>query len=110
MSKSKPNFMQDQINWNISKNDNITIHKIIKRFKTKFETDSKSAINLEMDITACHLNGNPLKLTKLLEADDLNFFHDVLGIRNCIDRTTGKLTHCFLPRYSKINIIEEEVF
>jgi len=54
-----------------------------------------------MDIDACHCNGNPLKLQELLEADDFNFGHDVFGIRANIDRTTGKLQNCFVPRYSR---------
>ncbi len=53
-----------------------------------------------MDIDACHSNGNPLKLLDLLQADDTNFAHDVFGIRRFIDRTSGKLTDCFVPRYS----------
>ena len=53
-----------------------------------------------MDIDACHNNGNPLRLTDLLNADDTNFTHDVFGIRANINRTTGKLDNCFVPRYS----------
>lgn len=54
-----------------------------------------------MDIDACHSNGCPLKLQELLEADDFNFAHDAFGIRAHIDRTTGKLQDCFLPRYAQ---------
>lgn len=54
---------------------------------------------LAMDITATHLNGCPLRLHDLLEADNFNFVHDVGGIRNHIDRTTGKLHH-FLPCFA----------
>ena len=53
-----------------------------------------------MDIDACHMNGNPLKLAGLLAADPLDFAHDVIGIINHIDRKTGKLKDCFSPRYS----------
>ncbi len=53
-----------------------------------------------MDIEACHSNGCPLKLDALLAADDVNFAHDVFGIRRHIDRETGKLGDCFSPRYS----------
>ena len=53
-----------------------------------------------MDIDATHNNGCPLKLVELLAADDFNFVHDVFGIRANIDRTTGKLQNCFVPRYS----------
>ena len=57
-------------------------------------------ISATMDIDACHSNGNPLKLADLLKADNFNFVHDVFGIRQNIDRTTGKLLNCFSPRYS----------
>jgi hypothetical protein len=60
-----------------------------------------NAMDLNMDITACHLNGNPLRLTDMLKDDDLNFMHDVHGIQRHIDRTTGKLKNGFSPRFSK---------
>jgi len=53
-----------------------------------------------MDITACHKNGNPLRLQALLDADDFNFSHDVFGIRRHLDRTTGTLQDFFSPRFS----------
>ena len=57
-----------------------------------------------MDIGACHSNGNPLRLADLLESDEANFAHDVFGIRANIDRTTGKLMNCFVPRYSECQV------
>ena len=56
--------------------------------------------DVAMDITACHLNGNPLRLQDLLDSDDFNFFHDIYGIRNCLNRETGKIDGMFLPRFS----------
>ena len=53
-----------------------------------------------MDLDACHSNGCPLKLQELLETDDGNFAHDVFGIRSHIDRRTGQLQDCFIPRYA----------
>lgn len=53
-----------------------------------------------MDIDACHMNDCPLKLQELLQADDFNFAHDVFGIRAHINRHTGKLMDCFVPRYA----------
>jgi hypothetical protein len=55
-------------------------------------------LNLIMDLTACHANGNPLDLEKLAAADDFNVAHDVGGISRNIDRDTGKLANCFSPR------------
>lgn len=56
-------------------------------------------MDADMDITATHANGCPLRLDDLLAADEFNFGHDVFGIRNCLDRKTGKLMRNFLPRF-----------
>lgn len=53
-----------------------------------------------MDLNACHANGCPLRLKDLLEADEGDFCHDVFGIRRHLNRSTGQLENCFLPRYS----------
>lgn len=53
-----------------------------------------------MDVAACHLNGNSLKLKELLTAPDFDFIHDVMGIRQHINRKTGQLENCFVPRFS----------
>jgi len=42
-----------------------------------------------------------LRLQDLLDADDNDFMHDILGIRMHLDRKTKQLTHCFLPRFHK---------
>ena len=57
-------------------------------------------MDCEMDVTAVHCNGCTLNLERLLAADDFNFAHDVFGIRRHIDRETGKLQNCFLPRFN----------
>lgn len=61
----------------------------------KVDYDQLTAI---MDINACHSNGCALRLDELLGADDANFAHDVFGIRRFMDRKTGNLGDCFLPR------------
>lgn len=91
------------INWKTTKEENKMINKIVDRFFT-FEELKNSNIPrtvVMMDLTACHLNGCPLKLEELLNADDFNFIHDVFGIGDNIDRDTGKLKNHFLPRFSK---------
>ena len=86
------------IRWeNINKKDALSIMKISKR-----AIDRYSDVNfttLSMDITAAHLN-DPLDLDKLESFDDFNFYHDVFGIMGHINRTTGRLENCFLPRCS----------
>jgi len=53
-----------------------------------------------MDIEACHCNGMPLDLQKLLDADEFTFAHDIFGIRRHINRTTGEIEGFFVPRCS----------
>jgi hypothetical protein len=58
-------------------------------------------IDVQMDVLATHANGNPLRLTDLLAADNVNFLHDIGGIRRHLDRNTGKLGGHFSPRFSR---------
>jgi hypothetical protein len=58
----------------------------------------RSRLDWQMDIAACHLNGTPLDLDRLLGFGDFDFVHDVFGIARYLDRTTGRLQNCFLPR------------
>jgi hypothetical protein len=91
------------INWNASKDEQIVIHKIALRAVKeahKFGMEY-TLLDASMDIAACHLNGNPLDLDKLLHADSFNFHHDAFGIRRNVDRTTGKIENFFSPRCSK---------
>lgn len=86
------------INWNATTEDMDLIQKIAKRgFCRQLYAD---VLALSMDIAAIHLNGCPLKLGAWLAADDFNFFHDIYGIYNNIDRKIGKLKNGFLPRYA----------
>ena len=90
------------MNWNSTRAEVELASKIAKRalvmaMDAGIELD---CTELVMDIEATHLNGCPLKLDALLSADDLNFSHDVFGIRRYLDRSTGKLTDCFVPRYA----------
>lgn len=42
-----------------------------------------------------------LDFKRFLEADDFNFIHDFSGIYRFLNRTTCKITECFLPRCSR---------
>lgn len=95
---TKPSFA-------VGREDAAIIHDIIDRaagFAASVgdRMDNDQRRYLTMDVTACHANGCPLKLRDLLGADDLDFVHDVFGIRNHINRSTGQLENCFLPRYA----------
>lgn len=90
------------INFSVTSLEASTIQKIVERAEI-IAADLGTTINrmsLTMDLTACHANGTPLKLDELFGADRFNFVHDVWGVMRHIDRSTGKLTDRFLPRYA----------
>jgi len=86
------------INWNTSKEDALTIGEIVARARGYWP--DVNALELNMDITATHANGCPVKLRELAGAPKLDFAHDVCGIQRHINRETGQLEDCFVPRYS----------
>ena len=65
-------------------------------------TKSRAALMMDLQV-ADGVNGNPpLDWDRLLAADDLNFLHDVGGIRRHVNRQTGKLEDHFTPRFAKV--------
>jgi len=87
------------VDFNIPPEDDTAITMIIARAKRELEgkgiaIDKQSA---HIDMIACHKDV-PLDLKKMLRADNFNFAHDFLGIRNHMNRETGKLSKHFLPR------------
>ena len=81
-----------------SKQDAILIRKISIR-ASKIDKGIP-LLHINMDFIATHCNGNPLRLKDLLKADDFNFAHDYFGIKNCLNRKTGKHENCFVPRFT----------
>ncbi len=90
------------INWNCTREESLVIDEIIRRFQN-LAPDSQAAsdkVGLMMDIEACHCNGCPLRLDELLQSNNFDFLHDVAGIYRNLDRLTGTLQDCFLPRFA----------
>lgn len=87
--------MLKEVSFETTKEESKTISRIVERACVN------ERLSLTMDLSACHANGCPLDFEKLLGFEDFSFYHDVWGIRNHINRTTGKLEHCFLPRCAK---------
>lgn len=92
--------VQTGISFSASKEEFKTISKIARRaVQIAAEHGVEySYMTADMDITACHANGCPLRLVALLNSDEFTFTHDVFGIRRHINRETGKLENCFVPR------------
>lgn len=90
------------LNFKVTKDEAKTIINIAQRAHAmaKEVGFDYSVMDADMDVTACHANGCPLKLSELASADNFNFAHDVFGIRRHINRETGELENCFLPRFA----------
>jgi hypothetical protein len=93
----------DEISFSVSAYDSGVIKEIARRAAAlgKRHGIKIDVLDAMMDVTAVHANGNPLRLDGLLAADEFNFAHDILGIRDHLNRETGKLMDCFRPRYSQ---------
>ncbi len=95
------------INWTPTKEETEIIGKIVDRYMEFYQSLGipkklqRTRMDIIMDIEATHSNGCLLKLKELLDAKDFYFSHDLIGILNNLNRTTGKLENCFLPRYAK---------
>ncbi len=80
----------------LTKKDRAIVRKIAKRAAKLLGMEE---INVQMDLEYMKQD---LDLQRLLDADDFNFSHDILGINKCLDHDTGKLKNCFLPRFAKV--------
>lgn len=90
------------INWTTTSDEAALITEIVDRAVDMFKRSGVEIdrLSLEMDLTACHLNGCPLRLDELKDASTFDFLHDIRGIAIHIDRATGELGDCFVPRYA----------
>lgn len=91
------------VSFAVSRQEALVIRKIAERAVSVVNKTPLGPYDLQsaqMDITAVHANGNPLRLQELLTADDFNFGHDIFGILRHINRDTGKLENFFIPRFT----------
>jgi hypothetical protein len=88
----------------ITKNDLEIIRIIAIRAQRAFFNAGveRDLIDCQMDLEAAHMD-TPLDLQRLAAADDSNFAHDIGGIARHLNRETGKLEGCFMPRYAQSN-------
>ena len=99
----KPAISTSGPSFNATREETILISKIAARAVTLAKSHGVrySHLSAMMDITAAH-NVIPLDLAGLLASPDGDFGHDVFGVRRHLDRATGELGGCFLPRYARI--------
>jgi hypothetical protein len=94
---TRPNFA-------ITPADAETLDVIVRRilYSQRLAHEAREPLAWYMDLTAAH-NACPLDLDRLATAPELDFWHDVYGIARHIDRETGQLGDCFLPRYARLD-------
>ena len=73
------------------------VDRIVERAKG-LVPDVRS-LEVRMDISAVHAQA-PLRLEEFAAADDANFGHDLIGILNHLNRLTGEMEDCFVPRFT----------
>lgn len=88
------------VDWNKASDNTVKMAHAIARRARDEGIIKGSTMDLEMDITAA-ATVLPMKLNELYKEKTFNFFHDVCGIMRHIDRDTGNLMHCFLPRCAR---------
>lgn len=90
------------LNWNAGTADIDLIDKIADRVtKCSFYDELKvKKQHIVMDLTATHCNGCKLDLYAMLHGSLSDFAHDVVGIMRHLDRETGQLQDCFVPRFA----------
>ena len=91
------------MNWKTSRYEVELIEKVVARAEALAKKHGVpfNRMNAHMDVTACHCNGSELKLAEMADpgkVQDSDFAHDFFGIQRHIDRSTGKLQDCFVPR------------
>lgn len=94
------------IKFNTTLEDSLFVDKIADRAGALLSNQDMSPsvyprLDMLVDLTACNANGCPLDFQKLLDFPDFDFIHDIFGIRNNLNRSTGKLEDCFVPRCAR---------
>ncbi len=79
--------------------EDVLIERAVLRARTL--GDQRASIEISMDLSATNANGCPLDFDKLLAFDDFSFLHDIYGIARHLDRESGQLNDCFLPRCAR---------
>ena len=67
------------------------------------ELQNIDPIKLHVDLSVVHATV-PLDLERLKNFPPFDFAHDIYGIRNCLNRRTGKLEKCFSPRCTRRDV------
>ena len=85
----------------VTKEDFMTIVTIAQRSEDLGINTKKDRQSTIMDLERIDLD-----YSQLLNFDDYNFSHDLVGIYNNFNRRTFELDNCFLPRSARKEIMK----
>ena len=88
-----------EVSFNATPEEYALVDRIVERAVEM--NQSFDRLSLAMDLIAVNANGCPLDFAKLLAFQRFDFSHDIVGIVGNIDRSTGILGNCFLPRSAR---------
>lgn len=91
---SKPAFRIDYSK--LTPEDSKRIGNIVSRFSKYIAHPTSTS----MDLIACHTHANPLDLAAMEKGDEFDVMHDIAGIARHLNRGTGELGGCFIPRFT----------
>lgn len=80
-----------------AKHANAIVERAYRMFKEHGVKRDRLSIRMDLEATAAKI---PLRLAELVEADDFNFAHDLGGIARHLNRQTGEMEDCFIPRFA----------
>jgi len=78
-------------------------YKAVKRIIDRAQNEGMNVDRMStmMDLDACNMVC-PIDLAKLEGFDTANLMHDLTGIARHLNRETGELGGCFVPRCAKV--------
>jgi len=105
VNRGAQNKNMSNLNFKTDTDSILLIDMIVTRYADLFSKlhggQSIDRFHLMMDLTLVQNSNTPLQLRELLHTTDDNFSHDISGIINHLDRSTGELRGFFVPRYAK---------
>ncbi|NDV27741.1 hypothetical protein [Desulfovibrio sp. JC010] len=93
-----------EFNWDLNEEEKALVNLIVDRavdLCAEHEIEVGDRVELTMDITTTHNHACKLDLEKFLNAEDMDFAHDLMLITNTLNRNTGQLENGAIPRCVK---------
>jgi hypothetical protein len=87
-----------ELNFCLTADDRLNALEVAKRATTLIPGIDRMSVL--MDLSVVHNHHYKLDFERMASADDFNLAHDIAGIAYHLNRSTGKLRDCFVPRFA----------